>query len=172
MKQFKDTDYYITETGEIWSKKYHPQQNPNCKLKKLKPRKDNSHGYLMVWLQIDGKNTGKLIHRLVGEIFLPNPENKPQINHIDGNKLNNHISNLEWCTSSHNNKHAYQIGLKKPIDTKGQKNGNSKLTQQQVLEIRELYSSGNYSQKELSKKFQVGTVQIHRIVNNKLWKHI
>jgi hypothetical protein len=171
MKQFKDTDYYITETGEIWSKKYHPKKNPNCKLKQLKVNRD-TNGYLMVWLQIDGKNTGKLIHRLVGEIFLPNPENKPQINHIDGNKTNNHISNLEWCDRSHNIKHAYQIGLKKPIDTKGQKNGNSKLTQQQVLEIRELYSSGNYSQKELSKKFNVSQNLIGLIINRKLWKHI
>jgi len=165
MKRYQDTDYYITETGEVWSRKWN-------KLKQLKSRKDNSHGYLMVWLQIDGKNTGKLIHRLVGEIFLPNPENKPQINHIDGNKLNNHISNLEWCTSSHNNKHAYQIGLKKPTDAKGQKNGNSKVTEQQIVQIRQLYTTKNNTNKEMGEKFGVSPYHISRIINKKLWKHI
>lgn len=60
------------------------------------------------------KNTTRYIHRMVAQMFIPNPENKPCVNHIDGNKLNNCVSNLQWCTHSENNKHAYEIGLKRP----------------------------------------------------------
>jgi hypothetical protein len=91
------------------------------------------------------------------------------INHIDGNKTNNHISNLEWCTASHNQKHAIEIGLRNDM---GEKNKNSKLTEQQVLEIRELYSSGNYYQTELSRKFNVSQRLICKIINRKTWTHI
>lgn len=54
------------------------------------------------------------LHRIIALTFIPNPENKPCVNHIDGNKLNNNIDNLEWCTYSENNKHAFAIGLKMP----------------------------------------------------------
>jgi hypothetical protein len=162
MKRYQDTDYYVTETGEVFSGKFD-------KLKKLKPS-DNSRGYLQVYLMIDGKQINKSIHRLVGETFIPNPENYPQINHIDGNKLNNHVSNLEWCTGSDNIKHAIEIGLQKPNN--GEENGRSKLTEQQVFEIRQLYSSGDYILKELGEKFGVSYSLIGKIINNKNWKHI
>ena len=141
MKRYQDTDYYVTETGEVFSGK----QN---KLKQLKP--GNTRGYLMVGLMIEGKKRiYKLIHRLVGETFIPNPENYPQINHIDGNKSNNHVTNLEWCTSSHNVRHSFQMGLSTIPDNKGEKHGRSKLTEQQILEIRKLYSTKKYTQREL-----------------------
>lgn len=76
-------------------------------------------GYKSV--QIFNKNY--YIHRLVAQAFIPNPENKPCVNHIDGNKKNNNVNNLEWCTYSENNRHAYQTGLKKPnIKTSKHKN--------------------------------------------------
>ena len=82
-----------------------------------KPRKIKSRigtiGYLCVDLNFDGVWKQKYIHRLIAETFIPNPENKPTVNHKDGNKLNNNISNLEWNTYSENNQHAIDNDLRK-----------------------------------------------------------
>ncbi len=78
----------------------------------LKPYKDKD-GYLYVWLYRDRKKHCVYIHRLVAKVFLINYENKPQVNHIDGNKTNNAATNLEWVTCSENNKHKFSVlGMK------------------------------------------------------------
>jgi len=73
----------------------------------------NKQGYAQIQLTISGVTKGFMVHRLVGYAFIDNPENKPFINHKDGNKANNTIANLEWCTRSENELHAYRTGLKK-----------------------------------------------------------
>ena len=70
-------------------------------------------GYKVISLNKNKKRKQYKVHRLIAEAFIPNPENKPQINHIDGNKLNNDINNLEWCTQNENIQHAYNTGLYK-----------------------------------------------------------
>lgn len=74
----------------------------------------SAQGYAMVGLCKNSKLFNASVHRLMAEAFLPNPQNKATINHIDGNKLNNDLSNLEWATQSENNVHAYRTGLKDP----------------------------------------------------------
>lgn len=82
-------DYGIKEDGMVYSFKYG----------KIKPRKQNIvNGYQSVSLEVNGKGFQISIHRLLALAFIPNPENKAQVNHIDGNKLNNNLSNLEWAT--------------------------------------------------------------------------
>ena len=72
-------------------------------------------GYLYAMVQLaNGKQKNCRVNRLVAQHFIPNPDNLPEVNHIDGNKENNHVSNLEWCTRSHNVKHSFDTGLKQP----------------------------------------------------------
>lgn len=93
-----------------------------CKPKILTP-KPNKKGYLRIYFY-KGKNKKFLrVHRLVAQAFIPNPENKPQINHIDGNKANNCVSNLEWCSCKMNMDHAWENGLYKGKRVAQYKNG-------------------------------------------------
>lgn len=78
----------------------------------LDNRSDNGNGYMRI--MIAGRKYQ--IHRYVAELFVPNPENKPEVNHKDGNKWNNRADNLEWVTRSENVKHAYKLGLQKPSE--------------------------------------------------------
>lgn len=87
-------NYQISTQGQVRNKK-------NDKILKV----GLSPFYEQVVLRIDGKSINKRIHRLVAEAFITNPDNKPQVNHIDENKLNNHVDNLEWVTSKENNDH-------------------------------------------------------------------
>lgn len=80
------------------------------------------------------------VHRFIAIAFIPNPENKPYINHKDGNKNNNSISNLEWCTSSENNQHAIDNGLRSY--KKGCSHRLSIFSESEVLKIRQLYNAG------------------------------
>lgn len=100
--------YAATQDGKIFS---YPKGNPNLAGKWLKSPL-NADGYPIVGLTKNKCRKIITVHRLVALTFIPNPDNKPQINHIDGNKTNNHISNLEWCTCSENIQHAYDTGLK------------------------------------------------------------
>ncbi len=102
MKPIKDyPDYYITEDGQVISHKY---KKPRA----LKAGKLNngSQIYLSVTLRKDNKSHQKLVHRLVAEAYIPNPENKPQVNHKDRNTTNNNVENLEWTTPQENSSHA------------------------------------------------------------------
>ena len=102
-------------------------------------------------------------------LFLENPNNYKCVNHIDGNKLNNNINNLEWCSYSYNAIHANKLGL--TTVTKGETNGMAKLTETQVKEIKELLNKG-HTGRSLANKFNVAEATISQIKNNKLWSHI
>lgn len=87
--------------------------------KQLKEKKQytNKHGYKCMMFYKQGKKKHMTVHRAVALAFLDNPDNLPQINHIDGNKENNSVSNLEWCNASHNVQHAYDTGLNVPHES-------------------------------------------------------
>lgn len=103
------------------------------------------------------------VHRLVAEAFIPNYEKKPEVNHIDGNKMNNAVDNLEWVTRAENQKHAVDNGLQpKPAKTY-----QGKFTAEQREEIKRLWDSGMFSRRQLSKKFSVSHTCINDIINDK-----
>lgn len=91
--------------------RHHKTFRKTLRLTKSHPmrKQDNRRGYFFVCAKENGRRKNLTIHRLVAEAFIPNPENKPEVNHIDGNPHNNHVSNLEWVTSSENRKHAYWV---------------------------------------------------------------
>ena len=100
MKEIKGfPGYFVTKNGKVYS-------NKRGKLRELKPAPRSKNGYLGVALTKNGKKVTKNVHRLVAEAYIPNPDNLPEVNHIDENKLNNHVDNLEWVTSSQNTRYS------------------------------------------------------------------
>jgi hypothetical protein len=137
----------------------------------LKPSK-NGDGYFSVILSKDGNPKQFRVHRLIALHFIPNPNNYPIINHIDGTRDNNAIDNLEWCTYSHNTKHAYNIGSKIACPLRGEKSNFAKLSEFQVLEIRRIYNEKEIGVCKIAKLFGVRHSQISRIVNRTRWAHL
>jgi hypothetical protein len=125
------------------------------------------YGYKRVVLRKNGTKVSIAIHRLVAEAFLDNPKKHPDVNHKDGDKTNNRVSNLEWCTHSHNMQHAARTGLLKPLY--GEFHPEAKLTFSKVADIREKFKTGFYTKIELGKEYQVSATLIANIVNFKAW---
>ena len=146
--------YEASETGEI-------RHSLN---KNIRKARRNKFGYLQLNFSRNdgtGKSDTILIHRLIAKTFIPNPSNLPEVNHKDGNKQNNNVENLEWCTCSENGKHAFKIGLSHTY--KGEDHVKAKLTNEQAKQIKQLYKEGN-SQQKLADYFNVSQRTISRII--------
>lgn len=124
--------------------------------------------YPSVSLYICGKKKMHNIHRLVAIAFIPNPYNKPCVNHIDGNKENNFVENLEWATHSENQYHACDIGLM----PSGEDSHMSKLSENDVLQIRSIFDQGFFTYKEIANAFDVTLTNVHKIVKMETWRNV
>lgn len=127
-------------------------------------------GYVKIRLSSNGKDITTRVHRLVAEAFLPNPLNKDTVNHIDGNKHNNCVENLEWMTRKEQLHHAYNTKLREA--KAGAMNVQAKLTKAEVNEIRSLYKKNDkgYGSVALGKQYGVSHRTILNIVNNLTYK--
>ena len=169
-------NYAISNLGRIKRTSHYKIHNINktffkTKDKLLKPSNNNAKKYWRICIFYnDDTKTYCSVHRLVANAFIANPYNLPQVNHIDGDKNNNHVDNLEWCTGFENMQHRINVLNIKPWK-KGEDCGFSKLTQEQVLLIPELLKN-NITKKAISKIFNVVPSTITEITSGRSWKHL
>ena len=168
-------EYIIYSSGKIWSIPRLNRKKAKIGDRYLKPVLNNVNGYKYIGLTINNKHVNKSIHRLVAENFIPNPENKPEVNHKDGNKLNNDFSNLEWVTSKENQAHAIENGLvrnKTKVKTKAVRENNKKkrkLSEKDQEKIGSLI--GVVSQAEISRIIGVSPQTIMRFIKGTTYNY-
>ena len=156
VEEIQSNGYSIYGDGGVFSNKR------NIFLK----QKTQSNGYQSVTLSFGKSKKTCNVHRLVALKYIPNPENKPHVNHIDGDKSNNHLGNLEWVTPKENTKHSIEKGLQSP---QGETNANAKLTLEQVKEIKILLTQVDVIKTEIAKKYGVSVSAIHDIDKKRNW---
>jgi len=159
----EDSIYEVSNIGEVRNSLYY----------NILAQSKSKTGYMHIDLRRIESGYSKtytfLTHRLVAEAFIPNPENKPQVNHINGIKDCNWVGNLEWVTPKENSKHAWETGLSYSL--KGSDNPLSKYTEEQIHEVCKLLEKGML-QKEISKITNITESTINMIQIGRRWKHI
>lgn len=152
------SNYLVSDDGRIFNKKGH----------EIKQRL-NRDGYPTIFLWKNNKGTCYCVHRRVAIAFISNPENKPCINHKDGNKANNNLDNLEWCTYSENLRHAIDTGLFKP--RRGEENGSNVISEATAHEICEMMQDG-YRNNYIYKKLKISSHIVKNIRRGNSWGHV
>lgn len=153
--------YYVEENGKVWSERTHKYMAISL----------DRYGYEKVCLMAkDGHRHRFSVHRLVLENFCPRDDMADlQVNHKDGNKRNNNLDNLEWCTCQENIDHAVKMNLR--ADQRGENNPYHKITEQQAKEIIDLLLSKKYTQLEISRMYGLSDDYAGNIKRKKLWKY-
>ncbi len=154
IQKYQDSSYLVCENGFIINEKTGKQLRPQ----------NNGNGYLKVSLRINKKECQKYVHRLVAECFIE--KTSDQVNHKDGNKSNNHVSNLEWVTNAENQVHAHKTGLK----NNGNQLWNGKFSEEQINEIFNLKETG-MKQYLIAEKMNVTKSTICEILSGKRYKY-
>lgn len=145
-------EYEVYPDGRVW----------NITRRRFIAQAVGSSGYMVCTLNSKSKN----VHRIIAQCFVPNPDNKPEVNHIDGDKLNNHKDNLEWVTRSENSIHACRTGLQPT----GSSSHMSKLKEIDLDVIRDMITKG-FRGVDIAKEFGVSRHLISKIKHNKCWRH-
>lgn len=156
------TEYFVSKDGDVISK----YKNRIHRMKVFETDK----GYQYVKLWINNKSVAAFIHRLVASSYIPNPENKPEVNHKDGVKSNNFVWNLEWVTSKENKTHAKNMNLLNPAKCENQ--GKSKYTNKQIKKVCKLLEKNKNTLKEISEKTSVSMDTIYSIRSKGIWTEI
>ena len=152
MRKYLDTKYFISENGDVL----------NSTSGRMLKHQDNGNGYKKVIMTNKGVQIQRYVHRLVAELYIPCIKNKNQVNHIDGDKNNNSLSNLEWVNNSENQIHAHKTGLKKS----GNKIWNGKFSAEDLAKIKDLDAKG-MKRCLIAKEMNCSKSTISDILNNK-----
>jgi hypothetical protein len=175
MEQWKEVPgtnaaYFVSDLGNIMCTNWKGTGRREI----MKPAPD-AKGYLRTMLKYhDGYRTIR-VHRIVAEAWIPNPESKPQIDHINFDKADNRVANLQWVTPKENTARSYAAGrIKKPVCTnfvKGSRIGTSKLNEDQVREIRAKFKPRIYTREMLAKEYGVAASTIKDAILRR-WRHV
>lgn len=165
-----DGFYSVTECGKVFSHR---------RDRYMKPGLGGGGRYRMVTLTIEGTPKGFMVHRLVAIAYIENPLNKPEVNHIDANRYNNHVSNLEWVTRQENVDHAVKLGLynlqdPKTLFQKGydpRRGATTTLKDNDVIEMRKRRSNGE-TYTDISKDYPVNESTIRRACKGESFSYI
>ena len=126
----------------------------------LKPCVTN-RGYYRIRMYVDGAGTSEYVHRLVASAFIPNPNRLPQVNHIDLDKANNCVENLEWCDNISNHAHGRKAGALA-----------QKLDPEKVSEIRRMYREESMTHREIADRFGIHKSTVQSVVRRTSWRHV
>lgn len=157
-------NYKITDDGNIIS--VFRQGSPGCVMK----QQIMKNGYHKVWLKYKGVKKGMYVHRLVAEHFIPNPYNKPCVNHRDGNKDNNCAENLEWVTYAENMRHAVILGLNVIPKLSGENHPTHKLKEKDIHAIKKMFIDGIPVSK-ISNEFKISNSYVYKIIKGIAWRN-
>ena len=127
----------------------------------------HNDGYLIACLKLNGKYKNLMVHRVVAECFIPNPENKPEVNHKDFNKENNHASNLEWVTHKENVQNYYKYSDNET--QRGDKHPRAKITSNDIPDIFTLHKQGN-SYRDIAEMYNVSHNCIGKVIRGESWQ--
>lgn len=150
--------YLVTENGYVLSTR--------SRKRVLKPAVDKS-GYNRVRIENGSIKKSFYIHRLVAAAFVPNDLGKPFVNHIDHDKSNNAVENLEWCTHAENIQHDWKNGKRSGL--RGENNGSQKWGVRRVRAIRKMWADGRHSQSAISRHFNMPISTVHAIISGRIW---
>lgn len=157
-----ESRFLVSSRGEIKSLK---SRTGSGKLRKLAI---SNKGYWTLGIKQNGKMKVVLVHRLLAQTFIKNPENKPCVNHIDSNRLNNNLENLEWCTQSENMLHAVKFGN---MQIRGELNYRAKLREKDVFIIKKRLLA-NEKIVEIARDYGVSATAISLIKRKVNWKYL
>lgn len=158
-KELNGLNYYISNFGNIKTKN-----------KYIKLRNDKD-GYLVFTAGTKNNRNSFKVHRLVAELYVENPNNKPEVNHLDFNRNNSKFDNLSWCTHLENIEYSVKNNKNIIINNNGENNPNSKLTEENVRAIKNMIDN-NKKVSEIARKFNVGWQTINHIKNGNTWTNV
>lgn len=161
--------YQVSNMGRVKS-----LIRPYRRIEKILTPTPNTHGYLLVGLRRPGSVKSMLVHRLVMQAFEPiDNKDEMSVNHKDFNITNNRLENLEWCTALENVQHFWREGGHIDLSkTTGANHHLSKLSEEDVINIRDMYTTGEFSVNGLAKELEMPESTLRAIIKRKTWKHI